>query len=60
MLVKGFFSISCGYFDKGIGAILAISVEGHPGNVSKERFCEIILKSHIWPMRRCRLMSILF
>ena len=62
MLIKDFsiLFISCGHFDEGIGAISAISVEGHPRNVSKERICEIILKSHNWPMMRCRLMTILF
>ena len=54
MLIKGFSIFrSCGHFDEGMGAIYAILVEGHP----KKHFCEIILKSKNWPMRRYRLKS---
>ena len=49
MLIKGFsIFISCGHFDEGMGAILAISVEGSPD----EHFCDTILKSKNWPVRR--------
>ena len=53
MLIKGFsIFISCGHFDEGMGAILAISVVGHPRNI-----IEIILKLNNWPTRRCRLKT---
>ena len=39
MLIKGFsFFISCGHFDEGMRAIVAISVEGHPRNISVKLF----------------------
>ena len=39
MLIKGFsVYISCGHFDKGMGAILAISVEDNPRNISVKLF----------------------
>ena len=39
MLIKVFsIFISCGHFDEGMGAILAISVEGHPRNISVKLF----------------------
>ena len=35
MLIKVFsFFISSSHFDEGMGAIVAISVEGHPRNIS--------------------------
>ena len=37
MLIKGFsffFFISSGHFDKGMGAVVAISVEDQPKNIS--------------------------
>ena len=66
MLIKGFsIFISCGHFDEGMGAILAISVEGHPRNIfvkfnfgrgsPKEHFRKIILKYGLWSGRRCHL-----
>ena len=52
MLIEGFsIFVSCGHFDEGMGAIQAISVEGHPRNIS----VKIILKSYNWPMTRCHL-----
>ena len=57
MLIKGSsIFISCDHFDKGTGAILTISVVGHP----KKHFSEIILKSNYWPMRRYRLKIFFF
>ena len=39
MLIKGFSTvISCGHSDEGMGAILAISVVGHPRNISVRLF----------------------
>ena len=39
MPIKGFsIFISCGQFDEGVGAILAILVEGHPRNISVKLF----------------------
>ena len=39
MLIKGFSSsISCGHSDEGMGATLAISVVGHPRNISVNYF----------------------
>ena len=39
MLIKGFYIfIYSGNFDKGMGAILAISVVGHPRNISVKLF----------------------
>ena len=39
MLIKGFsFFITSGHFDEGMGAIVAISVEGHPRNISVKLF----------------------
>ena len=41
MVIKGFsffFFISCGHFEEGIRAIVAISIEGHPRNISVELF----------------------
>ena len=39
MLIKCFsIYISGGYFDEGMGAILAISVVGHPRNISVKLF----------------------
>ena len=40
MLIKVFFFffISCGHFDKRIEALVAISVDGHPRNISVKLF----------------------
>ena len=39
MLIKGdSIFISCGHFDEGMGAILAIAVVGHPRNISVKIF----------------------
>ena len=39
MLIKDFsIFISWGHFDEGMGAILAISVEGHPRDISGKLF----------------------
>ena len=41
MQIKGVFFIifiSCGHYDEGMGAILAISLEGHPRNISVKLF----------------------
>ena len=39
MLIKGFtIFISYDHFDEGRGAILALSVEGHPRNISVKSF----------------------
>ena len=49
MLIKGFsIFISCGRFDEGTGVILGLP---------KEHFCEIIIKSNKWPMRKCRFKT---
>ena len=39
MVINGFsFFISSGHFDEGMGAIVAISVEGHPRKISVKLF----------------------
>ena len=38
MLIKGFFFISSGHFDEGMGAIEAILVEDHPRKISVKLF----------------------
>ena len=38
MLIKRFYFINGGHFVEGMGAILAISVEGHPRNIFVKLF----------------------
>ena len=61
MSFKGYSIFSSGgHFVRWRGTIVTILVEGHLRNMPVKYACEIILKSGLWPRRRCHLKVFLF